>query len=62
MLNNANLELKEAANEKIKGNEFMKTQKFDEAIKHYDLSIELNPIEETTYCNRAFALIKSKSK
>ena len=40
----------------------MKTKDFDDAIRHYDQSIDLNPTEATTYCNRAFALIKSKSK
>lgn len=39
----------------------MKTKEFEEAIKHYDNSIRLNPIEPTTYCNRALALIKTKS-
>ena len=53
---------KEADNEKIKGNELMKTKEFDEAVNHYTLSIEFNPIEATTYCNRALALIKLKSK
>ena len=40
----------------------MKTKNFDDAVKHYTLSIELNPIEATTYCNRAFALLKLNSK
>mgnify|MGYP000506771745 CR=1 FL=1 len=53
---------KEAENEKIKGNELMKTKEFDEAINHYNKSIELNSEEATTYCNRALALIRLKSK
>lgn len=52
---------KEAENEKIKGNELMKTKEFDDAIKHYDNAINLNPIESTTYCNRALANIRLKS-
>lgn len=52
---------KEAENEKFKGNELMKTKEFEEAIKHYDNSIRLNSSEPTTYCNRALALIKTKS-
>jgi tetratricopeptide (TPR) repeat protein len=40
----------------------MKTKEFDDAIKHYNKSIELNPEEATTYCNRALAFIRLKSK
>ncbi len=39
----------------------MKTKEFEEAIKHYNNSIRLNPTEPTSYCNRALALIKTKS-
>lgn len=38
----------------------MKTKEFDEAIHHYNKSIELDPEEPTTYCNRALAFIKRK--
>jgi len=51
---------KEAEQEKIKGNDYMKTKEFDTAINHYNKSINLNPIESTTYCNRALAFIKNK--
>lgn len=39
----------------------MKTKDFEEAIKHYNNAIRLNPSEPTIYCNRALALIKTKS-
>ena len=38
----------------------MKTKEFDTSILHYNQSIKLNPIESTTYCNRALAFIKIK--
>jgi len=49
-----------AENEKIKGNDAMKTKDFDEAIRNYSLSIKLDRSEPTSYCNRALALIKLK--
>lgn len=49
----------EANNEKIKGNELMKTKEYDEAIKHYTKSINLDEFEPTTYANRALAYIKN---
>jgi tetratricopeptide (TPR) repeat protein len=49
-----------AENEKIKGNDFMKTKEYDEAIKFYSSSIKYDPSEATTYCNRALAYIKIK--
>ena len=49
----------EANNEKIKGNELMKTKEYDEAIKHYTKSIRLDEFEPTTYANRALAYIKN---
>ena len=49
----------EANNEKIKGNELMKTKEYDEAIKHYTKSIRLDEFEPTTYANRAQAYIKN---
>ena len=49
----------EANNEKIKGNELMKTKEYDEAIKHYTKSIRLDDFEPTTYANRALAYIKN---
>ena len=49
----------EANNEKIKGNELMKTKEYEEAIKHYTKSIRLDEFEPTTYANRALAYIKN---
>jgi len=49
----------EANNEKIKGNELMKTKEYDEAIKHYTKAIRLDEFEPTTYANRALAYIKN---
>ena len=49
----------EANNEKIKGNELMKTKEYDEAIKHYTKSINLDEFEPTTFANRALAYIKN---
>lgn len=40
----------------------MKTKDFNDAVKHYTSSIKLDPIESTTYCNRALAYIKIKRK
>lgn len=51
---------KEAENEKIKGNELMKTKEYDEAIRYYTNSIKIDEYEPTTYCNRALAYIKNK--
>ena len=49
----------EANNEKIKGNELMKTKEYDEAIKHYTKAIRLDEFEPTIYANRALAYIKN---
>lgn len=53
---------KMAENEKIKGNEIMKTKEYDAAINHYTLSLKYDPSEPTTLCNRALAYIRIKSK
>jgi tetratricopeptide (TPR) repeat protein len=50
---------KEAQNEKIKGNELMKTKEYDEAIKHYTKAISFDEYEPTIYCNRALAYIRN---
>ena len=50
---------KEAQNEKIKGNELMKTKEYDEAIRHYTKAINYDEYEPTIYCNRALAYIKN---
>ena len=52
---------KEAQNEKIKGNELMKTKEYDEAIRHYTKAINYDEYEPTIYCNRALAYIKNTS-
>ncbi len=49
-----------AENEKLKGNELMKTKEYDQAIKLYTQSIKYDPNEPTTYCNRALAYSKVK--
>jgi hypothetical protein len=40
----------------------MKTKEYDDAIKHYNKLIELNSEDATTYCNRALAFTRLKSK
>lgn len=47
-----------AKSEKETGNNFMKAQSMEEAIKHYTYSIISNPKEPTTYCNRSLAFYK----
>ena len=44
--------------EKETGNNFMKSQSLEEAIKHYTFSIISNPKEPTTFCNRSLAYYK----
>ena len=44
--------------EKETGNNFMKSNSLQEAIKHYTYSIISNPKEPTTYCNRSLAFYK----
>ena len=55
----SNYRKKEAQNEKIKGNELMKTKEYDEAIRHYTKAINYDEYEPTIYCNRALAYIKN---
>jgi tetratricopeptide (TPR) repeat protein len=45
----------------MKGNEAVKAKEYDEAIKAYSRSIELNPDEPFTYANRAMAHLKKKN-
>jgi lipoprotein NlpI len=40
----------------------MKTKEFDEAVKYYNNSLRIDPEEPTTYCNRALAFFRLKSK
>ena len=51
---------KEAENEKIKGNELMKTKKYHDAIIYYRNNIDIHEYEPTTYCNRALVYIQFK--
>lgn len=44
----------------MKGNEAMKSQDFNEAVSNYSKSIELDPEEPSTYCNRALVYLKLK--
>ena len=49
-----------AENERLKGNEFVKSKDFKEAVICYTRSIELNEGEAFTYANRAMAYLKLK--
>jgi tetratricopeptide (TPR) repeat protein len=49
-----------AANERLKGNEFIKAKDFKEAIQSYSRSIELDSEEAASYSNRAMAHLKLK--
>lgn len=49
-----------AANERLKGNEYIKSKDFKEAVQCYTRSIELDPEEAATYSNRAMAHLKLK--
>lgn len=58
----ASLENKTAAeNARYQGNEYMKAKEFEEAVNAYGRSINLNPKEPATYCNRAMAYLKLKN-
>lgn len=52
---------KVAENERMKGNEAVKAKEYQEAVKAYTRSIELNPDEAFTYANRAMAFLKLKN-
>jgi len=57
----AQLQLKNTAeNERLKGNEFMKSREYDAAVECYTKSIEIFPDEAASYSNRAMAYLKLK--
>ena len=57
----ASLENKRSAEDaRYRGNEYMKSKEYDEAIEQYTRSIDLNPGEPATYCNRAMAYLRAK--
>lgn len=47
--------------EKEEGNEFMKTQNYEQAAKSYSKAISLNPQNSILFCNRATAYLKLRS-
>ena len=51
---------KQAENERMKGNDFMKAKDYDKAIESYDKAISLDPTEAYTYSNRSMAYLKKK--
>ena len=51
---------KQAENERLKGNDLMKTKEYDGAIECYNKSISLDSNEAATYSNRALAYINKK--
>jgi tetratricopeptide (TPR) repeat protein len=51
---------KVAENERMKGNECVKSKDYQEAVNCYSRSIELNSDEPFTYANRAMAYLKLK--
>jgi tetratricopeptide (TPR) repeat protein len=51
---------KMAENERLKGNEYMKSKEFQDAIKSYSKSLELFSEDAATYSNRALAYLKTK--
>jgi tetratricopeptide (TPR) repeat protein len=49
-----------AENERLKGNECMKAKSYDESIKCYSRSLELDPNQPYTFSNRAMTYLKMK--
>jgi tetratricopeptide (TPR) repeat protein len=47
----------EAENRKIKGNEFLKEKKYDDAVREYNKAISADPENPTYYSNRAAAWV-----
>lgn len=50
-----------AENEKIKGNEALKSNDLNEALNYYTKSLEYDPNLTASYCNRALVYLKMKS-
>jgi len=58
----ASVENKRSAEDaRYRGNEYMKAREYQEAINAYSRSLELNPDEAATYCNRAMAYLRVKN-
>ena len=58
----SSLEKKRSAEDaRYRGNEYMKAKEYEEAINAYSRSINLNPNEAATYCNRAMAHLRMKN-
>jgi tetratricopeptide (TPR) repeat protein len=51
---------KEAEGQRVKGNEAIRSKDFDEALKYYTKSLELDSQMYQTYGNRALVYIKTK--
>ena len=49
-----------AEQERIKGNEAIRSKDFDEAINYYTRSIDIDPEMHQSYGNRAMAFLKKK--
>ena len=58
----ASVENKRSAEDaRYSGNEYMRSKEYDEAVNAYTRSINLNPSEAATYCNRAMAYLRMKN-
>ena len=58
----ASIENKRSAEDaRYRGNEYMKAKEYDEAVNAYSRSLDLNPNEPATYCNRAMAYLRLKN-
>lgn len=51
---------KKAENERLKGNDFMKSKEYDVAIEWYNKAIAIDPTEASSYSNRALAYTNKK--
>ena len=50
-----------AENERLKGNEYMKSKDYREAVNSYTKSIDFDANQAFTFANRAMAYLKMKS-